>query len=174
MILPFCYKKFYFNYKPSVILMMKTHYKSPIGWLTLTASANALRSITFLEDQPISNSGSTNKILGLTINQLNEYFEGTRKYFDIPLGLEGTNFQQKVWKQLQQIPYGQTITYSELATRLGDPQKARAVAGANGLNPIPIIIPCHRVIGVDNKLTGYSGGIERKEFLLKLEGALLL
>lgn len=154
--------------------MMKTHYKSPIGWITLTASANALRSIAFLEDKPSSDSISTNEILEQTIIQLNEYFKGTRTSFDIPLGLEGTNFQQKVWKQLQQIPYGQTITYSELATRLEDPQKARAVAGANGLNPIPIIIPCHRVIGTNNKLTGYSGGIKRKEFLLKHEGALLL
>lgn len=154
--------------------MMKTHYKSPIGWLTLAASTNSLCSITFLDEKPNSHSRTSNKILDVAIKQLEEYFEAKRKSFDVSLALNGTNFQQKVWQQLQHIQYGQTITYSELATRLGDPQKARAVAGANGLNPIPIIIPCHRVIGIDNKLTGYSGGIERKEFLLKHEGALLL
>ncbi len=146
-----------------------------MGSLQVKAKEEGLTAINYYDDDPPESLDQPqHPVLKKTIDQLNEYFDGKRKTFDIPLILKGTNFQQKVWKQLQQIPYGQKITYSELATRLGDPQKARAVAGANGLNPIPIIIPCHRVIGADNKLTGYSGGIERKQFLLQLEGALLL
>lgn len=152
-----------------------TYTQSPLGSLQLKAEEKGLTAISYYDgNAPELSSGHQHPILKKTIDQLDKYFEGTRKTFDIPLVLKGTNFQQKVWEQLQQIPYGQTITYSALAKRLGDPQKARAVAGANGLNPIPIIIPCHRVIGADNKLTGYSGGIERKQFLLQLEGALLL
>ncbi|MDZ7659300.1 methylated-DNA--[protein]-cysteine S-methyltransferase [Fodinibius sp.] len=152
-----------------------TYTQSPLGPLQIKADEKGLTAVNYCDDNPIESPDQHEQpVLTKTIDQLNEYFEGKRKTFDIPLVLKGTNFQQKVWKQLQQIPYGQTITYSELASRLGDTQKARAVAGANGLNPIPIIIPCHRVIGADNKLTGYSGGIERKQFLLQLEGALLL
>ncbi len=146
-----------------------------MGTLELTAEERGLTAINYNDDSLTQSSDQHQlPVLKKTVDQLNEYFDGERKTFDIPLALNGTKFQQKVWQQLQQIPYGQTITYSELAKRIGDPQKARAVAGANGLNPIPIIIPCHRVIGVDNKLTGYSGGIERKKKLLQLEGALLL
>lgn len=153
---------------------MKTYYESPIGWLTLTASANALRSITFWDDKPEANTSSPNQILELAIEQLTEYFKEQRTAFSVPLSPQRTDFQQSVWKQLLNIPYGQTFTYGELASKLGDPQKVRAVGRANGQNPIPIIIPCHRVIGANNNLVGYSGGIERKEFLLKHEGALLL
>jgi methylated-DNA-[protein]-cysteine S-methyltransferase len=152
-----------------------TYLETPLGTLQITAEEHGLTTVNYSNDTPTkSPDQSQHPVLTKTVTQLNEYFDHKRENFDIPLVLKGTDFQQKVWKQLQQIPYGQTITYSELAKRLGDPQKARAVAGANGLNPIPIIIPCHRVIGADNKLTGYSGGIARKEFLLKLEGALLL
>ena len=152
-----------------------TYTQSPLGLLQLKANEQGLTVINYYDDAPPELlDHDQHPVLKKTIHQLNEYFEGQRKSFDTPLVLKGTNFQQKVWKQLLQIPYGHTISYSELAIRLGDPQKARAVAGANGLNPIPIIIPCHRVIGADNKLTGYSGGIERKQFLLQLEGALLL
>ncbi|PAU92800.1 cysteine methyltransferase [Aliifodinibius salipaludis] len=152
-----------------------TYAPSPLGTLQITAEENGLTAINYT-DNPATESSNKHQhpVLTKTVDQLNAYFDEQRKAFDLPLVLKGTDFQQKVWKQLQQIPYGQTITYSELANRLGDPQKARAVAGANGMNPLPIIIPCHRVIGADNKLTGYSGGIQRKEFLLKLEGALLL
>ena len=151
-----------------------TYIQSPLGILQLKANDQGLIAINYYDKNPPQSLDQHHPVLKKTIDQLNKYFEEQRKSFDIPLVLKGTNFQQQVWKQLQQIPYGQTISYSELAKRLGDPQKARAVAGANGLNPIPIIIPCHRVIGADNKLTGYSGGIERKQFLLQLEGALLL
>ncbi|WP_445666231.1 methylated-DNA--[protein]-cysteine S-methyltransferase [Fodinibius sp. AD559] len=152
-----------------------TYTQSPLGPLQVKAKEHGLTAINYCDDNPSESLDQhQHPVLTKTIDQLNEYFGGQRKTFDIPLILKGTNFQEKVWKQLQKIPYGQTISYSELAERLGDAKKARAVAGANGLNPIPIIIPCHRVIGADNKLTGYSGGIERKESLLKLEGALLL
>jgi len=152
-----------------------TYIKSPLGPLQVKSKEEGLTAIKYCDnDPPELSDGNQNPILKKTVNQLKEYFEGERKSFDIPLLLKGTHFQQTVWEQLQQIPYGQTITYGELAKRLGDPQKARAVAGANGLNPIPIIIPCHRVIGSDDQLTGYSGGIERKQYLLQLEGALLL
>ena len=150
-----------------------TYVQSPLGTLQIIAEDQGLTTINYKEEKA-PDSPDKHPILAKTVDQLHEYFDRKRKSFDIPLVLKGTDFQQKVWKQLQQIPYGQTITYSALGKRLGDPQKARAVAGANGLNPIPIIIPCHRVIGTDNKLTGYSGGIARKEYLLQLEGALLI
>ncbi|HEX7049748.1 MAG TPA: methylated-DNA--[protein]-cysteine S-methyltransferase [Longimicrobiales bacterium] len=105
--------------------------------------------------------------------QLDEYFRGERRAFDLPLRPRGTPFQQRVWRALLDIPYGATISYGALAARVGRPGSARAVGRANGTNPIPIIIPCHRVVGADGALTGYGGGIERKQRLLALEGALL-
>ena len=105
-------------------------------------------------------------------NQLKEYFAGTRKKFDVPLDVEGTEFQKRVWKELQKIPYGKTISYKTLSEKLGDVKSIRAVGTANGKNPIAIIIPCHRVIGADGKLIGYAGGLDIKEKLLHLEGAL--
>ncbi len=105
-------------------------------------------------------------------NQLKEYFSGTRKTFDVPLDIEGTDFQKRVWKELQNIPYGKTISYKILAEKLGDVKSIRAVGKANSQNPIAIIIPCHRVIGTDGSLTGYAGGLDIKEKLLHLEGAL--
>ncbi|NWG29081.1 MAG: methylated-DNA--[protein]-cysteine S-methyltransferase [Ignavibacteriaceae bacterium] len=104
-------------------------------------------------------------------NQLREYFSRQRKEFDLPLELLGTEFQKKVWNELTKIPYGETISYGELAEWVGDKNKMRAVAAANGANPIPIIIPCHRVIGADGSLTGYGGGLEIKQKLLELEGS---
>ena len=103
--------------------------------------------------------------------QLEEYFKGERKFFDLPLEIEGTEFQKKVWNELLKIPYGETITYKELATRLGDEKVIRAAAHANGVNPLPIVIPCHRVIGSDGSLVGYGGGLRIKEKLLALEGS---
>ena len=103
--------------------------------------------------------------------QLKEYFSGERKVFDLPLDLQGTDFQLKVWSELLKIPYGETITYKELANRLGNPKCIRAAAKANGSNPVPIIVPCHRVTGSDGSLTGYAAGLEIKEKLLVLEGS---
>jgi methylated-DNA-[protein]-cysteine S-methyltransferase len=105
--------------------------------------------------------------------QLLEYFEGRRKTFDVPLAPKGTPFQLAVWKALLDVPYGQTISYADLASRIGKPAAVRAVGAANGANPIPVIIPCHRIIGSNGTLTGYGGGIERKQWLLALEGARL-
>ncbi len=101
--------------------------------------------------------------------QLDEYFNGTRKSFDIPLKFIGTEFQQSVRRTLTEIPYGTTISYAELAQRVGNPKAVRAVAAANAINPVSIFVPCHRVIGSDSSLTGYGGGLAAKEFLLKLE-----
>jgi methylated-DNA-[protein]-cysteine S-methyltransferase len=103
--------------------------------------------------------------------QLKEYFRGDRKHFDLPLEIEGTDFQKRVWNELLRIPYGKTISYKELAVRLEDEKVIRAAASANGSNPLPIIIPCHRVIGSDGSLIGYGGGLEIKEKLLILEGS---
>lgn len=102
-------------------------------------------------------------------SQLEEYFEGARRKFDLPLVPEGTPFQQRVWRALLDIPYGETISYGELASRIGQPSASRAVGLANGSNPLPIVIPCHRVIGANGKLTGYGGGLPIKERLLALE-----
>ncbi|MCU0343948.1 MAG: methylated-DNA--[protein]-cysteine S-methyltransferase [Ignavibacterium sp.] len=107
-------------------------------------------------------------------NQLKEYFEGTRRVFDVPLDVDGTDFQKKVWNELQKIPYGKTISYKTLSEKLGDVKAIRAVGKANGQNPAAIIIPCHRVIGTDGNLIGYAGGLAVKEKLLHLEGALNL
>src|SRR5512133_715681 len=104
--------------------------------------------------------------------QLESYFSGNLRDFNIPMLAEGTDFQQRVWKELQKIPYGQAISYLELARRLGDEKCIRAAARANGANPISILIPCHRVIGSDGSLVGYGGGLDMKEFLLRLEGVL--
>lgn len=108
-------------------------------------------------------------IIEQTITQLEEYFNGHRRDFDLPLRMVGTEFQLSVWRILQEIPYGTTIAYGEQATRMGSPKAVRAVASANGANPIAIIVPCHRVIGANHSLTGYTGGLHIKEALLKLE-----
>jgi len=109
------------------------------------------------------------KVLNV-FTQLRQYFNRQRKEFDFPLEILGTDFQKKVWDELREIPYGETISYGELANRMGDKNLMRAVAAANGANPIPIIIPCHRVIGADGSLTGYGGGLDVKRKLLELEG----
>ena len=101
--------------------------------------------------------------------QLAEYFAGQRQVFDVPLKLEGTPFQQTIWQALARIPYGVTMTYAQLASQIGKPQACRAVGNANGRNPVSIIIPCHRVIGTNGRLTGYAGGLDNKQWLLELE-----
>lgn len=106
---------------------------------------------------------------GAIREQLDEYFAGARRRFDLPLKLNGTPFQQRVWRELEQIPFGSTITYAQLAQRVGKPTATRAVGHANGRNPVSIIVPCHRVIGADGKLTGYGGGMDKKKWLLAWE-----
>ena len=119
---------------------------------------------------PLSDSRQPPTANRQLVTQLREYFAGTRKEFDLELAPRGTPFQLAVWEELRRIPYGDTITYAELAFRIGRPSAVRAVGAANGANPIPVIVPCHRVIGSNGTLTGYGGGIERKQFLLALEG----
>nr|WP_212747575.1 methylated-DNA--[protein]-cysteine S-methyltransferase [Fodinibius saliphilus] len=131
-------------------------------------------SLTMLDAVPNPLLKAKNSIQKQVKSELKEYFDGERNRFSIPVMPSGTIFQKSVWNKLQQLPFGQTITYGELAKRLGDTNKVRAVGRASGKNPIPIIIPCHRVIGINNNLIGYAGGVNRKKFLLKHEGTLLL
>jgi len=121
---------------------------------------------------PPEPEGPEPKALGFLNRQLTPYFAGTLRDFNIPMEAEGTEFQMRVWKELQRIPYGKAISYMELARRLGDEKCIRAAARANGANPISILIPCHRVIGSDGSLTGYGGGLDMKEHLLQLEGVI--
>ncbi len=148
--------------------------KSPIGPLTIAAEEDCLRFILFGTDYRAINSRmqwqeSGSSIVNETAGQLRAYFEKKLKKFNLPLKPEGTPFQMEVWRELQNIPYGTVISYGELAGRIGRPKASRAVGAANGSNPIPIVIPCHRVIGSNGKMTGYGGGLRIKEALLKLE-----
>jgi methylated-DNA-[protein]-cysteine S-methyltransferase len=139
---------------------------SPIGLLTLIGTNEALTSVRFGQ---IGYSFNPSPLLLRTVSELREYFDGRRKSFDIPLAPEGTDFQKRVWQALCDIPYGETRSYGDIAKALDSPRAARAIGLANNKNPIPIIIPCHRVIGADGSMVGYAGGLETKEFLLKLE-----
>ena len=141
---------------------------SPIGTLAISADGEYLTNLVFGSCVPDAQEGSSS-VLNNAISQLNEYFAGTRKSFDLPLKFDGTEFQKLVWRELQNIPYGKTISYKELAEKTGNIKACRAVGMANNKNPIPIIIPCHRVVGSNGKLTGYAGGLEVKKFLLELE-----
>ena len=142
-------------------------YNSPIGFLEIKASPDFVTSISFLEDKtPPSIQHSTPPLIENCIQQLDEYFSGNRKIFELPIQQPGTDFQQKVWAELQKISFGETITYLELAKRLGDVKSIRAAGSANGKNNLAVIVPCHRVIGSNGKLVGYAGGIWRKKHLL--------
>ena len=150
-----------------------TQIESPVGPLLLVGDERELREILFVNGRhparPDPAWKSDPAPFQKTIAQLQDYFAGKREEFDLPLAPEGTPFQQKVWKRLCDIPYGETISYGELARQIGNPKASRAVGLANGSNPIPIVIPCHRVIGSNGKLTGYGGGLPIKEKLLGLE-----
>ncbi len=137
--------------------------------MILTASNNAVNSIFFVFDNTEMPQENSNKVLEQCKQQLNEYFAGERKEFDINISQEGTEFQQKVWSELYKIPHGKTVSYNYIAERVGGKNMMRAVGSANGKNQISIIVPCHRVIGSDGSLTGYAGGMWRKEWLLKQE-----
>ncbi|UII28711.1 methylated-DNA--[protein]-cysteine S-methyltransferase [Fulvivirga maritima] len=150
--------------------MINHIYSSPIGPLGIEANEEAVLSITFNAPDIQPSEKETNSIIDHCIDELDQYFKGTLKNFTVPYLLKGTDFQNKVWAQLSKIPYGQTISYSELAIRLGDLKCIRAAGTANGKNKLPLIIPCHRVIGKDGKLVGFAGGLEKKEWLLKHEG----
>jgi len=143
-------------------------YKSPIGMLRIKTSSISVLSVEFVDD--ISNDEfKKNDILEKTILQLDEYFTGIRKEFNVELDLKGTEFQKKVWKELMNIEYGNTKTYKEIAIKINNKNAQRAVGMANNKNPIAIIVPCHRVIGSNKKLVGYASGIDKKEWLLNHE-----
>ena len=146
--------------------MFVGYYLSKIGWIEVCASEHFLLSCSFVEEIGIENK---NNIIEMTIKQLDEYFNGMRKSFDLPLKLDGTDFQIKVWKSLMDIPYGMTCSYFDIANAIHQPKACRAVGNANNKNKIAIIIPCHRVIGKNKKMVGYASGIEKKEYLLGLE-----
>lgn len=153
-------------------------YESPAGALTIVCTMEGVKTIRFQKEKSALYSAEKQnsaeycrlqKMLEWTMRELQEYFEGKRKEFTVPLAMEGTEFQKKVWNALLKIPYGQTCSYKEIAIQIGSPGACRAVGMANNRNPIPILVPCHRVIGADGRLTGYAGGLDMKEKLLKLE-----
>ncbi len=152
------------------------HVDSPIGRLLLHSDGSALTGLYMdVAGRPVRGSESWTEDAGAgplpeAVKQLGEYFAGRRREFDLPLRLEGTPFQERVWQVLREIPYGQTWSYGALARRLDNPNASRAVGLANGRNPVSILVPCHRVIGADGSLTGYGGGLERKRWLLAHEG----
>ena len=147
--------------------METAHIKTPLGIATIKGDENGISQISVSDAGEVSNAIPT--VLQESVTQLNDYFEGKRTDFDFELNPKGTEFQQKVWKSLLDIPYGKTRTYLEQSKILGDVKAIRAVASANGKNPLWIVVPCHRVIGTDGSLTGYAGGLWRKKWLLEYE-----
>lgn len=146
----------------------KAYYSSPIGTLEITGNEDGIISLEFI-DEEIEPSKKIHESIKEVIYQLDEYFSGIRKEFGLKLNPAGTEFQKKVWKELMVIPFGKTSSYLDISLQLGDKNATRAVGNANGKNPIAIIVPCHRVIGNSGKLTGYAGGLWRKEWLLNHE-----
>ncbi len=150
--------------------LYKAYYHSPIGWLEISSDEHTLHSVSFNNTRDEKkNPAKPPQVLQDTILQLHEYFEGVRKEFSLPLNQTGTEFQLKVWNKLTEIPFGKTISYMELAKRLGDVKAIRAAGSANGKNNIAVIVPCHRVIGSNGELVGYAGELWRKKWLLEHE-----
>lgn len=155
--------------------MNNTYYTtihSPVGFLRITTNETALLSVDFMDKHSESDSYQP-AILKNSVSQLLEYFNGARTEFSLNLNPEGTEFQKKVWQLVESIPFGKTVSYLDIAILSGSEKNTRAVGLANGKNPIPIIIPCHRVIGSSGKMTGYAGGIERKKWLLLHEQSIV-
>ncbi len=144
------------------------HCPSPIGTVEVEGTQEEIVALNFV-DQPQPGDVELPEVLKECVKQLGEYFNGQRKTFSVNLGFQGTEFQNTVWRRLVKIPYGQTLSYGEFAAAIGKPAACRAVGNANGKNPISIIVPCHRLIGSNGSLTGYGGGLWRKEWLLKHE-----
>jgi methylated-DNA-[protein]-cysteine S-methyltransferase len=154
--------------------LKKIYYQSPIGMIEIAGTEGGIYSILFedeFKDVAYMEEEDIPKVLHDCYNQLYEYFKGIRKEFSLPFLIEGTDFQKKVWKALTTIPFGKTATYKDIAERIGNEKAVRAVGMTNSKNLISIIIPCHRVIGANGKLTGYAGGLWRKKWLLEHEGA---
>ena len=152
--------------------VLSTRVTSPIGVLTLTSNGSALTQLVIAREddaEPDSMEPDRDPVLAAAREQLDAYFDMRLTHFDLPLEPRGTEFQRRVWDSLKTIPYGETISYAELARRVDNPKAVRAVGAANGRNPLMIIVPCHRVIGADGSLTGFGGGIDRKRWLLDHE-----
>jgi len=149
----------------------KSYFESPVGLIEITASNSGITSVDFVKKR--SGKVRNNEHATVCTSQLYEYFNKERKIFSLSLDLYGTDFQKRVWNELLNIPYGKTLSYLQLAIKLGDKKSIRAVGTANGKNPIAIIIPCHRVIGSKGDLVGYGGGLDKKKFLLEHEGVLI-
>lgn len=150
---------------------MKAFYSSPLGTIEISASEEGITAARFLNEDVLPLPASdAHPVLEEGVRQLDEYFRGERAAFSLPLQLAGTEFQVRVWQELRRIPFGVTRSYLDIAEALGDRNAVRAVGAANGQNPIAVIVPCHRVIGSDGSLTGYGGGLWRKEWLLAHEG----
>jgi methylated-DNA-[protein]-cysteine S-methyltransferase len=145
------------------------YYESPIGLIEIGGTAEGVTWLAFVQERRAEFESHAH--LDQAVQQLAEYFNGSRRIFELPLRPEGTEFQRQVWGQLLQVPFGQTASYRDIATAIGRPQAVRAVGAANGRNPISIVVPCHRVLGSNGGLTGYGGGLWRKEWLLRHEGS---
>ena len=144
------------------------YYHAPVGWIEIRASCDAVMSLVFC-DKPENDNCCDSHIISECVRQLDEYFAGQRFTFDLPISQKGTEFQQKVWNILTEIPYGKTVSYAAVAKKMNAPNSARAVGAANGKNKVWVVVPCHRVIGADGSLTGYAGGLELKKRLLEHE-----
>lgn len=152
-------------------MMNKCLLDSPLGQLLLVSDGEALVAIHFPGFRNDGERGEVDPVLKQASAQLSEYFDGVRREFDLPLAPRGTDFQRAVWHALASIPFGELRSYRDIAREIGRPKAVRAVGAANGRNPLPIVVPCHRVIGSDGSLTGFAGGLEAKRTLLKLEGS---
>ena len=148
------------------------YYQTPIGIIEICSNEIAIVGCNFVDK--MHKDTEKTEILDEALEQLDSYFKGKRTNFDLKLFLDGTEFQKKVWKELQKIPFGYTVSYKEIANRIGRRNAVRAVGNANGKNPVSIIVPCHRVIGSDGQLIGYGGGIEKKKWLIQFEKSILI
>lgn len=144
-------------------------YETIIGYLTISADEQGITDVSFGKRNPVHAVCQETPVIKQAVNELQEYFEGRRREFTVPLHPQGTDFQLRVWQVLRTIPYGKTWSYKQVATAAGNPNASRAVGMANNRNPIAIIIPCHRVIGANGRLVGYAGGLDVKEKLLEIE-----
>lgn len=150
-------------------MRFETCYVSPIGNIYISEQHGKICGINYTKPQNYTTTDVLSPLLQKAIGQLQEYFAGQRQKFDLPLSFNGTSFRQKVWRALLDIPYGQTVSYLDIAIAIGNPRAVRAVGQANHFNPISIVVPCHRVVGKNGQLVGYGGGLSIKEYLLNLE-----
>lgn len=151
-------------------LKYANYINTSVGLLKIQATRQGIARLGFVESQ--GRTSNANELCIRCKQQLQEYFDGKRQAFDLPLDQQGTDFQRSIWMQLMHIPFGRTVSYQDIASTINNPKAVRAVGAANGKNPVPIIVPCHRVIGSNGALTGYAGGLERKAWLLRHEARL--